>query len=127
MTESDNPPKRDAEATPEPGFAERGFARLLRAPWSASRAWTLPVCVALLVVVGAVDSLLASNLSFWGLYLAPVGCAAWLEGSRAGYGMALVAAMGVVLIEIAAGTEVMGRGVMAWNVIQSLVAFSACA
>ncbi|MCH7562338.1 MAG: GGDEF domain-containing protein [Gemmatimonadetes bacterium] len=127
LTEPDNASERGPEETPEPGFPEPGLARLLRTPWSGSRPWILPACIALLVLVGVVDSLMVAHLSFWGLYLAPVGCAAWMEGSRAGYGMALVTAMGIVLIEIATGTEVMGRGVMAWNVLQSLAAYSAAA
>ncbi len=127
MTEPDHAPAKDAGETQEAAFPEPGLARVLRAPWSTSPTWALPACVALLVLVGALDSLMAANLSFWGLDLAPVGCAAWMVGSRAGYGMALVTAMGIVLIEIATGTGVMGRGVMAWNVLQSLAAYSATA
>lgn len=127
MAEPDNAQPTDAVEMLESGLPEPGVARMLRAPWSTSRKWTLPVCVALLVLVGAVDSVMAVNLSFWGLYLAPVGCAAWMEGSRAGYGMALVTAMGIVLIDIATGSGAMGRGVMAWNVLQSLAAYSVVA
>ncbi len=127
MTEPDNAQATDAVEMRETGLPEPGVARMLRAPWSTSRKWTLPLCVALLVLVGAVDSVMAVNLSFWGLYLVPVGLAAWLQGSRAGYGMALVTSMGIVLIDIATGSGVMGRGVMAWNVLQSLAAFSAFA
>ena len=127
MTEPDNAQATDAVEMLESGLPEPGVARMLRAPWSTSRKWTLPLCVALLVLVGAVDSVMAVNLSFWGLYLVPVGWAAWLEGSRAGYGMALVTSMGIVLIDIATGSGVMGRGVMAWNVLQGLAAYAAVA
>ncbi len=127
MTAPDNTPATDAGEALEAGFPERGLTRMLSAPWSVSRKWTVPACGVLLVMVGAVDSLMAANMSFWGLYMAPVVCAAWVEGSRAGYGMALVTAMGLVLVEIATGTGVMGRGVMAWNVLQSLAAYSAVA
>lgn len=127
MTDPDNAPAQDAGERLEAGLSEPGLARMLRAPWSASSKWTLPVCIALLVLVGVVDSLMTANLSFWAIYLAPVGCAAWMEGSRAGYGMALVTAMGIVLIEIATGTGVMGPGVLAWNVLQSLAAYAAAA
>ncbi len=127
MTEPDNPPAQDAGERLDQELPEPGLARMLRAPWSVSRSWTLPACILLLVLIGAGDSLVAANLTFWALYLAPVGCATWLEGSRAGYGMALVTAMTVVVIEIATGTGVMGRGAMTWNVLQGLAGYAAAA
>lgn len=117
----------EAVATTQQGLPEPNLGRLLREPWSTSRGWTLPICVAGLVVVALLDLRLASEVSFWAVYLVPVGCAAWLNGARAGYGMAMVTATSAIVIDIASGPALMGRGAMTWNVVQALGGYAALA
>ncbi len=127
MTEQEATTAQDSGTEPDPGLPEPTLGRALLEPWAAPRAWALPMCVVGLVVLGIIDLQTPANLAFWGFYLAPVGCAAWLGGSRAGYGLAMVTAMSAVLIDMATGAGVVSRGALTWNVLQAVAAYSAVA